>query len=85
VGIKSVRQDPNGDPVATGKTRPSSTPTRALTTGREPLGDPVIATAIPGRLLHHCKVVNIKGYSYLHKEHQTVKEQLKEQDDNQPG
>lgn len=26
--------------------------------------DPVIATAILDRLLHHCKIVNIKGHSY---------------------
>lgn len=31
---------------------------------QEFLGDPVIATAILDRLLHHCEVVNIKGHSY---------------------
>lgn len=31
---------------------------------QELFGDPVIATAILDRLLHHCKVVNIKGHSY---------------------
>jgi DNA replication protein DnaC len=27
-------------------------------------GDQVIASAILDRLLHHCKVINIKGHSY---------------------
>lgn len=31
---------------------------------QEFFGDPVIATAILDRLLHHCKVINIKGHSY---------------------
>ena len=48
---------------------------------QELFGDPVIATAILDRLLHHCKVVNIKGHSYRLKEHQTVKEQLKRKED----
>ncbi len=30
----------------------------------EMCGDPVIATAILDRLLHHCRVINIKGNSY---------------------
>lgn len=36
---------------------------------RELFGDPVIAAAILDRLLHHCKVINIKGHSYRLKEH----------------
>jgi DNA replication protein DnaC len=36
---------------------------------QELFGDPVIATAILDRLLHHSKVVNIKGHSYRLKEH----------------
>lgn len=36
---------------------------------QELFGDPVIATAILDRLLHHCKVTNIKGHSYRLKEH----------------
>ena len=32
---------------------------------QELFGDPVIATAVLDRLLHHCKVINIKGHSYL--------------------
>jgi DNA replication protein DnaC len=31
---------------------------------QELFGDPVIATAVLDRLLHHCKIVNIKGHSY---------------------
>ncbi len=31
---------------------------------QELFGDAVIASAILDRLLHHCKVVNIKGHSY---------------------
>ncbi len=27
-------------------------------------GDPVIASAMLDRLLHHCRVINIKGNSY---------------------
>ncbi len=42
---------------------------------QELFGDPVIATAILDRLLHHCKVVNIKGHSYRLKEH-AFKEKL---------
>lgn len=43
---------------------------------QELFGDPVIATAILDRLLHHCKVINIKGHSYRLKEHTSVKKQL---------
>jgi DNA replication protein DnaC len=45
---------------------------------QELFGDAVIATAILDRLLHHCKVVNIKGHSYRLKEHSIVKEQLEQ-------
>lgn len=31
---------------------------------QEFFGDPILATAILDRFLHHCKVVNIKGHSY---------------------
>ena len=43
---------------------------------QELFGDQVIATAILDRLLHHCKVVNIKGHSYRLKGHATVKKQI---------
>jgi DNA replication protein DnaC len=36
---------------------------------QELFGDAVIATAILDRLLHHCKVVNIKGHSYRLRKH----------------
>lgn len=48
---------------------------------QELFGDPVIATAILDRLLHHCKVINIKGHSYRLKEHTTVKKQLVRKED----
>jgi len=35
----------------------------------ELFGDPVIATAILDRLLHHCVVINIKGHSYRLRKH----------------
>ena len=40
------------------------TSNRSFTNWQELFGDAVIATAILDRLLHHCKVVNIKGHSY---------------------
>jgi DNA replication protein DnaC len=43
---------------------------------QELFGEQVIATAILDRLLHHCRVVNIKGHSYRLKEHTEVKKQL---------
>ena len=36
---------------------------------QELFGDQVIATAILDRLLHHCRVVNIKGHSYRLRKH----------------
>jgi DNA replication protein DnaC len=43
---------------------------------QELFGDAVIATAILDRLLHHCKVVNIKGHSYRLREHAFAKQGL---------
>jgi DNA replication protein DnaC len=40
---------------------------------QELFGDAVIATAILDRLLHHCKVVNIKGHSYRLRQHSFAK------------
>ena len=51
---------------------------------QELFGDPVIATAILDRLLHHCKVVNIKGHSYRLRGHSFAKQIFKEQDKNRP-
>jgi DNA replication protein DnaC len=36
---------------------------------QELFGDSVIASAVLDRLLHHCKVINIKGHSYRLREH----------------
>jgi len=47
---------------------------------QELFGDPVIATAILDRLLHHCKVVNIKGHSYRLKGRSIAKQIFKEQE-----
>jgi len=58
------------------------TSNKSFSDWQELFGDPVIATAILDRLLHHCKVVNIKGHSYRLKEHTTVKEQLERKENN---
>jgi len=49
---------------------------------QELFGDPVIATAILDRFLHHCRVVNIKGHSYRLRGHSITKSVIKEQEDN---
>ena len=41
---------------------------------QELFGDPVIATAILDRLLHHCKIINIQGHSYRLRNHGKVME-----------
>ena len=51
---------------------------------QELFGDPVIATAILDRLLHHSRVVNIKGHSYRLKEHSFAQQTFKEHEKNQP-
>lgn len=45
------------------------TSNKSFTDWQELFGDPVIAAAILDRLLHHCRVINIKGHSYRLKEH----------------
>ena len=40
------------------------TSNKSFTEWEEMFGDPVIASAMLDRLLHHCRVVNIKGNSY---------------------
>lgn len=50
---------------------------------QELFGDPVIATAILDRLLHHCKVINIKGHSYRLRGHSITKSIVKEQGGNE--
>ena len=49
---------------------------------QELFGDPVIATAILDRFLHHCRVVNIKGHSYRLRGHSITKSLIKEQEVN---
>jgi len=49
---------------------------------QEFFGDPVIATAILDRLLHHCKVVNIKGHSYRLRGRSISKSIVKDQGGN---
>jgi len=46
------------------------TSNKSFSEWEELFGDPVIATAILDRLLHHCRVLNIKGNSYRLKEFQ---------------
>ncbi len=46
---------------------------------QELFGDPVIATAILDRLLHHSKVVNIKGHSYRLRGHSFSKKIFEDQ------
>jgi len=50
------------------------TSNKSFSEWEELFGDPVIATAILDRLLHHCRVVNIKGNSYRLREYQQRKE-----------
>jgi len=40
------------------------TSNKSFSEWEEMFGDPIIATAILDRLLHHCRVINIKGNSY---------------------
>ena len=51
------------------------TSNKSFTEWEELFGDPVIATAILDRLLHHCRVINIKGNSYRLKQFQQRKEE----------
>jgi DNA replication protein DnaC len=45
------------------------TSNKSFSDWQELFGDAVIASAILDRLLHHCRVINIKGHSYRLKEH----------------
>ena len=51
---------------------------------QELFGDPVIASAILDRFLHHCRVVNIKGHSYRLRGHSITRKGNNEQEDNGP-
>jgi DNA replication protein DnaC len=55
------------------------TSNKSFTDWQELFGDAVIATAILDRLLHHCKVVNIKGHSYRLREHAFATQNLESQ------
>lgn len=46
---------------------------------QELFGDPVIATAVLDRFLHHCKVINIKGHSYRLRGHAFAKKNLSDE------
>lgn len=48
---------------------------------QEFFGDPVIATAILDRLLHHCRVVNIKGHSYRLRGHNITRSNTNEREE----
>ena len=56
------------------RTLTTITSNKSFSEWEELFGDPVIATAILDRLLHHCRVINIKGNSYRLKEFQQRKE-----------
>jgi len=53
------------------------TSNKSFTEWEKLFDDPVIATAILDRLLHHCHVINIKGNSYRLKEYKQKKEDIK--------
>ena len=53
------------------------TSNKSFTEWEEVFGDPVIATAILDRLLHHCRVINIKGNSYRLKNYNQQKKEEK--------
>ena len=52
------------------------TSNKSFSDWQELFGDPVIATAMLDRLLHHCKVVNITGHSYRLRQHAFAKPEI---------
>src|SRR5512136_197805 len=50
------------------------TSNKSFSDWQELFGDPVIASAILDRLLHHCRVINIKGHSYRLQGHAFAKQ-----------
>ncbi len=58
------------------------TSNKSFSDWQELFGDAVIASAILDRLLHHCRVVNIKGHSYRLKEHAFSNQQASEGGDS---
>ncbi len=57
------------------------TSNKSFSDWQELFGDAVIATAILDRLLHHCKVVNIKGHSYRLRQHTFAKKSFEKPSD----
>jgi DNA replication protein DnaC len=55
------------------------TSNKSFSDWQELFGDAVIATAILDRLLHHCKVLNIKGHSYRLRQHAFSTQNLESQ------
>lgn len=53
------------------------TSNKSFSEWEEVFGDPVIASAILDRLLHHCRVINIKGNSYRLKNYDQQKKEEK--------
>lgn len=54
------------------------TSNKGFTEWQELFGDAVIASAILDRLLHHCRVINIKGHSYRLREHLSVQQTFRD-------
>jgi DNA replication protein DnaC len=52
------------------------TSNKSFTDWQELFGDQVIATAILDRLLHHCRVITIKGHSYRLKGKMTIQQPI---------
>jgi DNA replication protein DnaC len=52
------------------------TSNKSFSDWQELFGDPVIATAMLDRLLHHCKVVTIAGHSYRLRQHAFAKQEI---------
>jgi len=53
------------------------TSNKSFTDWQELFGDAVIVSAILDRLLHHCRVINIKGHSYRLRQHAFSTQYLK--------
>lgn len=61
------------------------TSNKSFSDWQELFGDPVIATAILDRFLHHCRVINIKGHSYRLKDRCLVNENAKRKEGDAMG
>jgi hypothetical protein len=59
------------------------TSNKSFSDWQELFGDPVIATAILDRLLHHCRVINIKDHSYRLQGHACAKQLTKKEGDSE--